>query len=382
MTPLYLDHNATTPLDPRVFEAMTPYFLENFGNASSVEHRYGLVANTAIEKAREQVAAAIGATADEVTFTGSCTEANNIAILGVARSLGRPGHFVTSSIEHPSVTETCRQLEREGHQVTLVGVDQLGRIKLDLLEQSITSTTDLVSIIAGNNEVGTIQDIVAIGELCRARNVMLHMDMAQMLAYEAIDMHKLPLDMLSLSAHKAYGPKGIGALYVRRRRPRIKLSPLIFGGGQERGLRSGTLNTPLIVGFGEAAAIASKDRVKVRKHVIACGDIIRDIMMSKTEGIELNGHPTYRLPSNLSFSISGIEPLALMRILRDTMSFSASSACATTEIKTSPVLLAMFGEAPRAREAFRVSCGKFTKLDEAKHAANALVQAIEKLRNF
>lgn len=382
MTPLYLDHNATTPLDPRVFETMTPYFLENFGNAASVEHRYGLVANTAIEKAREQVAAAIGATAYEVTFTGSCTEANNMAILGVARSLGRPGHFITSTIEHPSVTETFRQLVQEGHQVTLVGVDEFGRIKLDLLEQAIKSTTDLVSIIAGNNEVGTVQDMMAIGTLCRVQNVLLHMDMAQMLAYEAIDLRKLPIDMLSLSAHKAYGPKGIGALYVRRRRPRIKLSPLIFGGGQERGLRPGTLNTPLIVGFGEAAAIASKDRAKVRKHLIACGDIFRETMMAQIQGIQLNGHPTHRLPSNLSFSISGIEPLALMRILRDKISFSASSACATTEIKTSPVLLAMFGETPRAREAFRVSCGKFTSFDEAKHAGQVFVESVTLLRNF
>jgi cysteine desulfurase len=382
MTPLYLDHNATTPLDPRVFEAMTPYFLENFGNASSVEHRYGSVANSAIEKAREQVAVAIGAIADEITFTGSCTEANNIAILGVSRSLGRPGHFITSTIEHPSVTETTRQLEHEGHKVTRIGVDEFGRIKLDLLEQAITSDTALVSIIAGNNEVGTIQDMEAIADLCRARNVLLHMDMAQMLAYEAFDMRKLPIDMLSLSAHKAYGPKGIGALYVRRRRPRIKVSPLIFGGGQEKGLRSGTLNTPMIVGFGEAAAIASKDRNKTRKHVIACADIIRESMMSQINGIQLNGHPTHRLPSNLSFSISGIEPLALMRVLRDTICFSASSACATTEIKTSPVLLAMFGEVPRAREAFRISCGKYTTLDQAKYASQMLVESVATLRNF
>lgn len=382
MTPLYLDHNATTPLDPRVFEAMTPYFLENFGNASSVEHRYGSVANSAIEKAREQVAVAVGAIADEIIFTGSCTEANNIAILGVARSLGHPGHFITSTIEHPSVTEVFRQLEHDGHDVTRVGVDEFGRIKLDVLERAIRSDTALVSVIAGNNEVGTIQDMDAIGDLCRARNVLLHMDMAQMLAYEAIDMRKLPIDMLSLSAHKSYGPKGIGALYVRRRRPRIKLSPLIFGGGQEKGLRSGTLNTPLIVGFGEAAAIASKDRIKARKHVFACADIIRESMMSQINGIQLNGHPTHRLPSNLSFSISGIEPLALMRVLRDMVCFSASSACATTEIKTSPILLAMFGEVPRAREAFRISCGKYTTLDQAKYAGQMLVESVATLRNF
>ena len=378
--PIYLDHNATTPLDPSVFEAMRPYFLEHFGNPSSVEHIYGLTAAKAVERAREQVAQAINADAGEIVFTGSCTEADNLAILGVARAAKASGHFITSQIEHPAVLEAFRQLEKEGHAVTYLPVDEMAQIRLEELEAAFRPNSLMVSIMGGNNEVGTLQPLADIGQLCASKGVLFHSDLAQLPAYVAIDVKKMGLHLASFSAHKAYGPKGVGALFIRRQRPRIKLEPLLWGGGHERALRPGTLNTPMIVGMGESMELSRRNLALTSKLVSAHRNQLRDRLMAAIGGIELNGHPVSRLPSNLSFSITGIEPLALMRLIRDEVAFSASSACATNEVKTSHVLLAMFGDTYRARGAFRLSPGRYTTTTQIELAADAIESGVTRLR--
>ncbi|PCE41021.1 cysteine desulfurase family protein [Rhizorhabdus dicambivorans] len=255
---IYLDHNATTPVDPRVRAAMLPYLEELFGNASSVEHAHGHAAGQAVDQARQQIADAIGARPNEILFTSGCTEANNIALLGAARSHPDKRHIVTSAIEHPAVLEPCRALERDGWRVTVLGVDEAGRVDLAELAASLCDETALVSIMAANNEVGTRQPIAEIGAICAQRDILFHCDAAQIGAYGLLDVERDHVHLASLSAHKAYGPKGIGALYIRSRRPRVRLAPIQFGGGQERGLRPGTLNTPAIVGMGEAMALAAR----------------------------------------------------------------------------------------------------------------------------
>ncbi|MGO1000113.1 cysteine desulfurase family protein [Lysobacter sp. CA196] len=380
--PIYLDHNATTPLEPAVFEAMRPYFLEHFGNPSSIDHLYGQTAAGAIQTAREQVAAAIGAQASEITFTGSCTESDNMAILGVARALATKGHFITSRIEHPAVLEAFRQLENEGHSITYLPVDDTGQIRLDELASAFRPETALVSIMGANNEVGTLQPLVQIGALCAQHSVLLHADLAQMPAYLPIDVTKLGVDLASFSGHKIYGPKGVGALYVRRRRPRTKLSPLLWGGGQEKALRPGTLNTPLIVGLGAAMEFGKKHLTKTASHVNACNQRLLEILREGIDGVQVNGHPIERLPNNLALSIEGVEPLALMRLLRETVAFSASSACATETVETSHVLLAMFGDTARARTSFRLSTGRHTKLSDITSAAQHIVEGVSRLRQM
>jgi cysteine desulfurase len=378
--PIYLDHNATTPMDPRVIEAMLPYFSEHFGNPSSVEHSYGATASTAVEVSREQVAKAIGAKAGEIVFTGSCTEADNLAIVGSVRSTKEAQRLVTTQIEHPAVLESFRQLEREGHHVIYLSVDEMGLIRLDELEHVLKMGAYLVSIMGANNEVGTLQPLVEVGKLCAAHGTLFHSDLAQMPSYFSLDMSKLGLDLASFSGHKIYGPKGVGALYVRRRRPRTHIEPLSWGGGQEKGVRNGTLNTPLIVAMGEAMALAAKECRKNAIAVTAVRDQLRNHLFDAIPGVQVNGHPVNRLPSNLSVSIDDIEPLALIRLLRDNIAFSASSACSTEDVKTSHVLLAMFGDTKRAERAFRISPGKKTNIEDMANTAEILMSGIVKLR--
>lgn len=378
---IYLDHNATTPIDPAVVEAMEPYLRELFGNPSSVEHEHGHAAAIAVDKARGQVAAAIAARPSEIVFTGSCTEANNLAILGVARAHPDKRHIVTSSIEHPAILEPIRALERDGWRATYLPVDEFGQVSISAVEAALTEDTALVSIMAANNEVGSLQPIRAIGELCEARGTLFHTDAAQLMAYDSISVERDRVHLVSLSAHKTYGPKGIGALYVRSRKPRARLAPVLFGGGQERGLRPGTLNTAAIVGMGAAFAIAHRSAQTEAKRLGRMCVKFRDGLLAQIDGVKLNGHPTDRLANNLSFSVDGVEPLALIHRLREHISFSASSACATEKVQTSHVLKAMFGDCARARAAFRIAPGRFTTDQDMDLALGLLVKEVELLRS-
>jgi cysteine desulfurase len=377
---IYLDHNATTPIDPAVFAAMEPYLRLAFGNPSSVEHEHGHVAALAVDKAREQVAAAIGARPNEIIFTGGCTEANNLAILGAARALPEKRHLIASSIEHPSILEPIRSLTREGWRVTYLPVDESGRVDVEGLRRAITDDTAIVSVMGANNEVGTLQPIRELGLICSDRGILFHTDLAQFMTYGDVDVERDHIHLASLSAHKAYGPKGVGALYIRSRKPRVRIAPILFGGGQERGLRPGTLNTAAIAGMGEALAIARRTAKNDAGRLRALCNTFRDQLMAQVSGVSLNGHPLERLPGNLSFSIAGVEPLALIRKLRTSISFSASSACATDKIETSHVLIAMLGNTQRARDAFRIAPGRFTTEQEMNRALEEIVREVKFLR--
>lgn len=380
--PIYLDHNATTPVDPRVVERMLPYFAEKFGNASSVEHAHGNEAAAAVRDAREEVAGAIGARENEILFTGSCTEANNIAILGAVRANPERRHIVTSRIEHPSVIEPCRRLEQEGYPVTWLDVDEYGRVSPEAVAGAVRDATCLVSVMGANNEVGTIQPLAEIGSICEQRGALFHADLAQLLAHHRVDVVADHIHLASISGHKAYGPKGVGALYVRSRGPRARLQPILFGGGQEKGLRSGTLNVPAIVGLAEAMRIARREGDEDARRLRAMRDRFEGRIAEAVDGVSFNGHPSERLPGLSSISIAGVEPLALMHRLSAIASFSASSACATDKVETSHVLLAMFGDTARARQAFRVSPGRSTAAADLELFANALVDSVGELRRF
>lgn len=380
--PLYLDHNATTPVDRRVLAAMLPYFTEVFGNASSVEHIHGNRAQAAVTKARAQVAAHLGARENEIVFTGSCTEASNIAILGAARARPDRRHLITSATEHPAVLEPLRQLEREGFELTVLGVDEYGRVAVDEVAAAIRDDTGLVSIMGANNEVGTTQPIAEIGALCEPRGVLFHTDLAQVLAHRKVDVMAEHIHLASVSGHKAYGPKGVGAMYVRSRSPRARLEQTVWGGGQERGLRSGTLAVPMIVGLGEALEIAGREAAREGARLRQMCTAFTDTILRSVDGAVPNGHPTERIPGNVSLSIAGVEPLALMHRLNQIASFSASSACATDKVQTSHVLLAMFGDTSRARQAFRVSPGRLTTPEGMASFTDALVDTVAEVRRF
>jgi len=380
--PIYLDHNATTPVDARVLEAMLPFFMEAYGNPSSVEHHHGNEAAQSVRYARQQVAAALGARENEIIFTGSCTEANNMAILGAAKARPEKRHHVTTAIEHPAVLEPFRELERQGHVVTVVGVDEFGRVSPDEIAAAIRPDTGVVSVMGANNEVGTIQPIAEIGAACAARNVLFHSDLAQVMAHRIVNVQAEHIHLASISGHKAYGPKGVGALYVRSRSPRARMDPISFGGGQEKGLRSGTLNVPLIVALGEALAIAHREGAADAQRLKGLGEMFTRVLADGIQGIAFNGHPSERLPGMRSVSIRGVDPLALMHRLNNLASFSASSACASEKVETSHVLLAMFGDGERARSAFRVSPGRSTKMEELRLFGEAVVGQVAHLRQY
>ncbi len=380
MTRIYLDHNATTPIDPEVRAAMLPHLGELYGNPSSVEHEDGRLAAEAVEHARAQVAASIGARSGEIVFTSGATEANNMAVLGAARAQPNKRHLITSQVEHAAVLGPAAALEREGWRVTYLPVDGYGRVSPSDVQAAMTTETGLVSVMAANNEVGTIQPIRAIGAICAERSVLLHTDAAQLPAYARLDVERDGVHLASLSAHKAYGPKGVGALYIRSRRPRARLVPITFGGGQERGLRPGTVNTAAIVGMGCAFQIASDRAKDDAKRIHRMCAAFSDGLLGAVAGVALNGHPSERLANNLSFSIDGVEPLALIHRLRNGFSLSAASACSTGKVETSHVLIAMFGDGPRARGGFRISPGRFTTEGDLQLLLEATIEQANQLR--
>lgn len=381
---IYLDHNATTPVDPRVLEAMLPYFSEIFGNAASVDHEPGHHAQQGVERAREQCAKLIGAKPEEIIFTSGATESDNIALFGVAERYADKGdHIITCVTEHKAVLDSCAELERRGKRVTYLPVDQYGLVDPDAVRKAITPKTVLISIMFANNEIGTIAPIAEIGAIAREHGVIFHTDAAQAVGHVPVDVNAMNIDLLSFSGHKVYGPKGIGGLYVRRSRPRVKVAPVIYGGGHERGIRSGTLNVPGIVGMGKALEIAGKemkaDAARYREWTRQMLNQLRAELGE--ENVALNGHPTQRLPNNLNVSIRGIESRSLIVQLKD-VAISTGSACTTAKVEPSHVILALgFGE-ERAHSAIRVGLGRTLRDEDIVMATNTICQSTNKIRSL
>lgn len=378
---IYLDHNATTPVAPRVVEAMLPYFTEKFGNAAS-EHVYGIEAKRAVDKAREQIAAVIHARPEEIIFTSGATESDNIALFGVAEKYADKGdHIITCVTEHKAVLDCCKQLKKMGRRVTYLPVDQYGLVDPDAVRRAITPQTILISIMAANNEIGTLAPVEEIGAIAKAHGVLFHTDAAQMVGHLPVDVQAMNIDAMSLSAHKVYGPKGIGALYRRRSNPRVKLEPRIYGGGHERGIRSGTLNVPAIVGFGEALEIASREMESDAARFRAWTQQMYQRLEEEIEGVRLNGHPTQRLPNNLNVSLPGIDAKLLVMNLKN-VAISTGSACTSASPEPSHAILALgFGE-ERAHCAIRVSVGRFNSDQQVYMAINHLIGSMKKLQGI
>jgi cysteine desulfurase len=388
--PIYLDYHATTPVDPRVLETMLPYFAERFGNAASRSHRFGWDAEAAVERARGQAAALIGAAPSEIVFTSGATESNNLAIKGVINGhvrgiwlqpdsggKGRP-HVVTTAIEHKSVLDTCRRLETHGCRVTCLPVDGAGRVDPDEVRRALTDDTVLVSVMAANNEVGSIQPLAEIGAITRERGVPLHSDAAQAAGKIPLDVHALGVDLLSFTAHKMYGPKGVGALYVRRR-ARISLDPVLEGGGQERGMRSGTLNVPGIVGLGCAAEINGAELPAESARVSALRDRLYDGLRRNLPGVGLNGSFERRLPHNLSVHFPGVAGEAIL-VAIDDLALSSGSACASGSVEPSYVLKACGISDDLALSSIRFGLGRFTTAEEIDYAIEKVTSVIRHLR--
>ncbi|MCH8835518.1 MAG: IscS subfamily cysteine desulfurase [Proteobacteria bacterium] len=377
--PVYLDYQATTPTDPRVVQAMLPYFSEKFGNPHSREHFFGWEAEDAVEKARGEIAGLIGATAREVIFTSGATESNNMALKGVARFYkDRKDHIVTCVTEHKCVLETARHLEHEGFRVTCLPVGATGLIDLDTLRDAITENTVMVSVMAVNNEIGVIQPIGEIGAICRERGAFFHTDAAQAVGKIPLDVDAMHIDLMSISGHKIYGPMGIGALYVRRR-PRVRLVALMDGGGQERGLRSGTLPTPLCVGLGEACAIAGREMGDEAERVAALRDRFYKGITGRLPGVHLNGDAERRIPGNLNLSFADVDSEGLMAGIKD-LAVSSGSACTSASVEPSYVLRAIGLDDGLARGAIRVGFGRFTTEDDVDFAVDRIAGEVERLR--
>ena len=380
--PIYLDHHATTPVDPRVLSAMLPYFTEHFGNPTSTTHQYGWAAEAAVTSARETIAAAIGASSEEIVFTSGATEANNLALKGIAEAYFAKGqHIITLQTEHNAVLDPCEYLESLGFTVTYLPVNPDGLLDLDRLKNAIRPDTVLVSIMAANNEIGVIQPLAEIGKICRESEVLFHTDAAQAIGKIPLDVNLLNIDLMSLTAHKVYGPKGIGALYVRRRNPRVKISPQLHGGGHERGMRSGTLYPPQIVGFAKAVEIALADIDQNTSKLIELRDRLWS-QLSPIDGIYLNGHPTQRLAGNLNISVAGVDGNALLLGLRPTVALSSGAACSSAKIAPSHVLQAIGRSDSLAYAALRFGIGHTNTGGEIDRVAQATIETIQSLRKL
>ena len=380
-TPIYLDYQATTPTDPRVVDAMLPYFTQKFGNPHSRNHGYGWEAEEAVETAREQVAAIINADPREIIFTSGATESNNLALKGVMHfHKAKKDHLITCVTEHKCVLDSARHLELEGFEVTYLPVKPDGLIDLEVLAAAITPRTALVSIMAANNEIGVIQPVAEIGALCRAKGVYFHTDAAQAVGKIPMDVEAMKIDLMSISGHKIYGPKGIGALYVRRK-PRVRLEAMIHGGGQERGMRSGTLPTPLIVGLGEACAIAQKEMPEESVRLEGLRDRLYRGITEKLPEVYLNGDLAHRLPGNLNLSFAYVEGEGLMMGIKD-LAVSSGSACTSASLEPSYVLRALGVNEELAHTSIRFGLGRFTTVDEIDMAVEQVVSAVNRLREL
>jgi cysteine desulfurase len=380
--PIYLDNNATTPVDPRVLDAMLPYFREEFGNAASRSHAYGWRAEEAVEDAREKIAALIGASGKELVFTSGATESNNLAIKGVAEFYKDKGdHIITTRTEHKCVLDTCKRLERQGFRVTYLDVDKAGRVSADQVREAITDKTILVSVMFANNEIGTVQPVAEIGAVCRGKGVLFHTDAVQGVGKLPFNVDEVKADLVSVTAHKIYGPKGIGALYVRRKPTRVRIAPLIDGGGHERGMRSGTLNVPGIVGFGKAAELA---RAEMAEEGLRTGRLrlkLQEYFFSHLDKLELNGHPVHRLPGNLNVSFAYVEGEALMMAIKN-VAVSSGSACTSASLEPSYVLRACGVSEELAHTSIRFGIGRFNSEEEIDYVGKYVVEQVTKLREM
>ncbi|CCQ62190.1 cysteine desulfurase family protein [Crocosphaera watsonii WH 8501] len=378
--PIYLDCHATTPMDKRVLEAMLPYFTEHFGNPSSINHLYGWEAEAAVKKARETIANAINCSPEEIIFTSGATEANNLAIKGVAEAYFSQGqHIITVESEHRAVLDPCKYLEILGFEITYLPVQKDGLIDLELLEKSIRNETILVSVMTANNEIGVLQPLQAIGEICQKKDVLFHSDAAQAIGKIPLDVKEMNINLLSLTAHKVYGPKGIGALYIRRRDPRVNIAPQLHGGGQEKEIRSGTLYTPQIVGFGKAIELSLEELETENKRQTELRDRLQKQLLS-LEGVHLNGHPTQRLAGNINVSIEGVDGAALLLALQGNVALSSGSACTSTTTKPSHVLKALGHSDKLAYSSLRFGLGRFTTCQEIDIISKLIIDTVKSLR--
>ena len=380
--PIYMDNHATTPMDPRVLEEMLPYFMEKFGNAASRNHSFGWAAEEGVETARERIAKLVGATTKEIIFTSGATESDNLAIKGVAEMYREKGnHIITAVTEHKAVLDTCKRLEKYGYRVTYLPVQKDGLIDLDDLKRAMDDKTILVTIMYANNEIGVLQPVVEIGKLCHEKGVIFHTDATQAIGKVPVDVIKQNIDLMSISAHKMYGPKGVGALYVRRKNPRVQISAIIDGGGHERGMRSGTLNVPGIVGLGKACAIAQEELPQESCRLAGLRNRLRDRIAGKLDEAYINGSMDHRLPGNLNISFAYVEGESLLMGIND-IAVSSGSACTSATLEPSYVLKALGTGDDLAHSSIRFGIGRFNTEAEVDYVADRVIETVERLREL
>lgn len=380
--PIYMDNHATTPVDPRVLEAMLPFFNDRFGNAASRNHSFGWTAEEAVENARGQIARLINATPKEIIFTSGATESNNLALKGVAEMYREKGnHIITQVIEHKAVLDTCKRLEKYGYEVTYLPVQKDGRINLDDLRRAITPKTILISIMYANNEIGVLQPTEEIGKIAKEHGVLFHTDAVQAVGKVPVDVQRDGIDLLSLSAHKIYGPKGVGALYVRRKNPRVQLAAIIDGGGHERGMRSGTLNVPGIVGLGKACAVCQEDMPTESERLRRLRDRLKEKIEAKLDEVYINGSMVHRLPHNLNISFAYVEGESLLMGVND-VAVSSGSACTSATLEPSYVLKALGVGEDLAHTSIRFGLGRFNTEEEVDYVADRVTETVIRLREL
>jgi len=378
-----MDHHATTPVDPRVLERMLPYFNECFGNASSIDHEYGAEAARAVQNARQQVASIINAQSDEIIFTSGATEANNLSLLGATEQYAARGnHIITCATEHKAVLDTCHYLEHRGWQVTYLPVDGHGLVNPEDVRRAITPKTIIISIMVANNEIGVLAPIAEIGLIAREHDVLFHTDATQAIGHIPVDVEAMNIDLLSMSAHKLYGPQGVGALYVRKRHPRVRLSPQLHGGGHERGMRSGTMNVPGIVGLGYAVEIAEKCMGRESNRLKELRDFLWIKLQQEIRIVQLNGHPVKRLPHNLNIAIPGAESRAILIQLKHDVALSTGSACTSAQIQPSHVLIALGHGEERAHCSLRFGLGRGNTKADVDFVVERIATALGRLSSF
>jgi cysteine desulfurase len=380
--PIYLDNHATTPMDPRVFDAMKPYFTDVFGNAASRNHSFGWQAEEAVETARKQVADLIGANPKEIIFTSGATESNNLALKGVAEMYAEKGnHIITAATEHKAILDTCKRLEKSGIRVTYLAVQADGLVDLNMLRDAITDKTILISIMYANNEIGVIQPMAEIGKIAKEKGILLHTDAVQAVGKIPVDVNANGIHIASLTGHKLYGPKGCGALYVRRRNPRVQLTAQMEGGGHERGMRSGTLNVPGIVGFGKACELAKQEMAEESKRLGYLRDKLKDHLLRELDEVFINGNMEHRLPHNLNISFAYVEGESLLMGIND-VAVSSGSACTSATLEPSYVLKALGAGDDLAHSSIRFGIGRFNTEEEIDYVGNKVVEVVRKLREL